>query len=154
MPRNKSPAPIRFPSLPWMFSTQQTVPPALEDEKDQPASPPAALDKPIGIALRYPPMARRKSPVPMPVPGKPLRIFTHIDGKSSVTGYDGATEFDLVSYRRGADVRPYMCKIDGVSWAVTIPPAKVEAIKQVMTDAGVNYMWVESLVSPFGKTRP
>ncbi len=104
------------------------------------------LNSPVGRASTQL-MSRNKSSARLPA--EPLRIFTLIDGQSSVAEYNGAADFDVVSYQRGVEVPPYDCKIDGVSWAVTVPPAKLEAIKQVMTYTGVNHMWVDCLVSSF-----
>ncbi|KAI8627913.1 heterokaryon incompatibility protein-domain-containing protein [Xylariaceae sp. FL1651] len=77
----------------------------------------------------------------------PLRLLSQNNGEFCVfEPPEGSSyTFDIVSYRWGAKVAPYDCKLDGVNWDVIIPEEKLKSIQQLMISQHVEYMWVDCI---------
>ena len=77
----------------------------------------------------------------------PSRLLGHIDGNFFV--FDprsrNVSQFDIISYDRdrGDEVDPYKCGIEGVDWDVTVSPAKINDIKRLMVNGGIQYLWAD-----------
>ncbi|KAH7303937.1 heterokaryon incompatibility protein-domain-containing protein [Stachybotrys elegans] len=81
----------------------------------------------------------------------PLRLLSHNNGNFFVFETHQRPEvdhFDILSYTWGPTKKKenaYDCGIPGVEWRVVLQEQKINDIKQLMLQAGIQYLWVDSL---------
>jgi hypothetical protein len=79
----------------------------------------------------------------------PIRLLSCTKGNFEVVdtrtlGY-GVYNFDIITYTWGDPVKSYDCKIDGVTWEMTINEQKLKDIKRLMMTAEIQYLWVDCI---------
>ncbi|KAJ2989650.1 hypothetical protein NUW58_g3364 [Xylaria curta] len=74
----------------------------------------------------------------------PRYLLTYDDNKFSVFETNGQSyDYDIISYCWGDEVKPYDCKIPGVTWLVKINERKITDIQKLMLHQGVKYLWAD-----------
>ncbi|EPE30129.1 hypothetical protein GLAREA_12852 [Glarea lozoyensis ATCC 20868] len=76
----------------------------------------------------------------------PLRLLSYNNGHFEVKdtrhiGY--GVDYSIITYTWGAPTTPYDCKIDGVTWELTISPQKLDDIKRLMIEDNIQLLWVD-----------